>query len=255
MNLRDQLEVAVDVLVGRHRRQEVARIGQAVGADRAEVGQPEAARRSSRRRSRARCRRAARRRKRTPRGITDDLLRLDLEHAELGGEAQAALLRHDQQLAVGVVEDSGPSSSGWRRTGAPPCRSAHRVAVAGHRDQPSTKSVGARRASAAGPSAAGSGGAGTLGEVADDPAAVHRCANGRCIAAGRMRYSQERRLSAARRGERGARELLRVQAVRRTLRRVAADRQGARAAPRSRTRCRSRSGSANARCMLVGSFP
>ena len=73
--------------------------------------------------------------------------------------------------------------------------------------------------------------------------AVHAAAaaNGPCAAAGRMRYSQERRLARARRGERGARELLGIQSVGAALRRIlrAAAR---RAAPRSQTDCRSRSG-------------
>src|SRR6185437_15906094 len=49
--------------------------------------------------------------------------------------------------------------------------------------------------------------------------------NGSCTAGGRIRYSQLRRL--ARRGERRARQLLRVEAVCHALRRVLPNRQGA----------------------------
>jgi hypothetical protein len=34
-----------------------------------------------------------------------DLLRLDLEHAHLAAHAQSPLLRHDQQLAIGIHEE------------------------------------------------------------------------------------------------------------------------------------------------------
>jgi hypothetical protein len=40
----------------------------------------------------------------TPRGITADLAGLDLDDAELGPKPQAPLLRHEQHLAIGIVE-------------------------------------------------------------------------------------------------------------------------------------------------------
>ena len=61
LELGQQLEVAFAILERRHRGEEIARIGQAVGADRARAPAGAAARRSSRTRSRARRRRAARR--------------------------------------------------------------------------------------------------------------------------------------------------------------------------------------------------
>ena len=42
-------------------------------------------------------------------GVPDDaeilpILRLDVQHAQLGGQAQPTLLRHQQQLGIGIVE-------------------------------------------------------------------------------------------------------------------------------------------------------
>ena len=91
------------ILVGGDRRVEVARIGEAVGADRPAVGQGEGA--------------AVILAQIGPRRPVDqldpeddaaldqaDLAGLDLDDAELGAEAQPAFLRHDQILAVGVEE-------------------------------------------------------------------------------------------------------------------------------------------------------
>ena len=109
--LRDQLERALGSLVRRDRRQEVARIGEAVRADRAELGQPEqravvladvAARRRIAGASSTANSHAARQTARFRPGSTSS-------DAELGRDAQRALLRNDQHLTVGVVEDSGPS--------------------------------------------------------------------------------------------------------------------------------------------------
>ncbi|KAG1391533.1 hypothetical protein G6F59_014867 [Rhizopus arrhizus] len=101
--LGDQLEVTVHVLECRMRGLEVAWVGQAVGADRAEVGQLQqravvladvaAARAVGQFHPEAHATRDHR-----------DLLRLDLDHAHLGQQAQRAQLGHDQQLAIGVVE-------------------------------------------------------------------------------------------------------------------------------------------------------
>ena len=94
---------SIDILVGRTRRQEVARIGEAVGADRPAVRQREA----------------------TAVILADvgahrsvdefdaeddaarndaDLARLDVDDAELGAEADLALLRDDEEFTVGVIE-------------------------------------------------------------------------------------------------------------------------------------------------------
>jgi len=67
--LGDPLVRAVDVFVGRDRRQEIARVGQAVRADRAEVGQAEAAPKFSQTWPRA-SPLSSSTRKRTPRGMT-----------------------------------------------------------------------------------------------------------------------------------------------------------------------------------------
>ncbi|KAG1243080.1 hypothetical protein G6F68_015937 [Rhizopus microsporus] len=101
--LGDQLEVTVHVLECRMRGLEVAWVGQAGGADRAEVGQLQqravvladvaAARAVGQFPPEAHATRDHR-----------DLLRLDLDHAHLGQQAQRAQLGHDQQLAIGVVE-------------------------------------------------------------------------------------------------------------------------------------------------------
>ena len=132
MNLATSSCGAVDVLVRGDRRQEVARIGQAVGADRAEVGQAEAgavvladvaARRAVRQLDAEA--HAAR--------DDDDLLRLGVDHAELGDEALPALLRHDQHLAVGVVEDA----VAHRAVGGVEVRRGAGLRAAGRRCRPS----------------------------------------------------------------------------------------------------------------------
>ena len=111
------------------RRLEVARIGQAVGADRPAIGQRElgavvladiAARRSVDQLDLEH--QAARQ--------DADLARLDLDHAHLGDEAHAAHLRHDQQLAVGVEEMIVDHVGGWRHRHAPPCRSGRSTSPA-----------------------------------------------------------------------------------------------------------------------------
>ncbi len=147
LELRDQFEIAVDILVRRDRRQEIARVRQTVRADRAEIGQAQ-------RGAEVLGDVAARLAIEQLDAETDaarnhrDLLRLDIEYAELGRDAQPALLRHDQQLAVGVVEEAAlhravggvdmDAAAGLRR----------RAAVAGHREQAIDEIR--RRASAAG---------------------------------------------------------------------------------------------------------
>ena len=101
--LGDELEVAFAVFVPGVRRGEIARIGQAVGTQRTEVRQAQRGavvfRDVATRLAIGQLHRethAARNHR--------DLLRLDIDHAELGGDAQAALLGHQQQLAVGIEE-------------------------------------------------------------------------------------------------------------------------------------------------------
>ncbi|MNZ49233.1 hypothetical protein D3C78_669940 [compost metagenome] len=98
-----QLHRALHVLVVRHRGEEVARIGQPVAADRAEVRQAQggavvladiAARRGIQQFDAEA--HAARQ--------YGDFQRFDLQHAELGDQAQAPGFRDDQHLAVGVEE-------------------------------------------------------------------------------------------------------------------------------------------------------
>ena len=148
----------VDVLVRRDRRQEVPRVRQAVGADRAELGQVEGLRRSSRRRSRAPSRRAARRGSGRRAGSARRSPGSHLERARTRCEQQPAALRDDQQLAVGVDEAPGRSSSGWRVQVDRRCRlRASTSPLPPSGPQPVDEVGAARRAPAAGPSAAGSG--------------------------------------------------------------------------------------------------
>ena len=93
----------VEIFEGGDGRQEIARVGEAVGADRAEVGKPEG-------RAVVLADVAARRAVRQIDAELDaarddaDLAGRDIEDAEFGGDAQASLLRDDQQFAIGVVE-------------------------------------------------------------------------------------------------------------------------------------------------------
>ena len=93
--------------------------------------------------------------------------------------------------------------------------------------RPSTKSVGAAGIGS-GSQRSWLGGVGTSSKRLTMPRRRRSRSNGSCIAAGRMRYSHERRLSARGAVNAVPRQLLGVQAVRRALRRVAPDRQRAR---------------------------
>ena len=103
LEFRHQFEIAFAILESRDRREEVARVRQAIAADRPKVGQLQ-------HRAEVLADVAARFAVRQGNRKTDaardqgDFLRLHLQHAHLGGDAQAALLRHDQQFAVGIVE-------------------------------------------------------------------------------------------------------------------------------------------------------
>src|SRR5581483_9687326 len=101
----DDLVTPFDVLVRGDRREEVARTGEAVRADRSELGQTEhrtvvladvAARRALRQLGA----------EAHPAREERDLAGRDREAAELGEELERPRLRNDQQLAVRVVEDA-----------------------------------------------------------------------------------------------------------------------------------------------------
>ena len=112
---------ACAILVGGDGGFEIARVGEAVGADRAAFGQAEgaaviladiaaggAAEQVGRELHAAR--------------DDHDFAGLRLDHAEFGAEAQRAVLRHEQHFAVGVVENPRRPSTRWRDRDAPPCR-------------------------------------------------------------------------------------------------------------------------------------
>ena len=105
LELGDEFEVAVDVLEGRMRREEIARIGQPVAADRAEVreahGMAEVL-------AHVPACGAIRQRhaEADPTRDQRDFLRLNLKHAHLGVDDQPAFLRDDQQLAIGAVKEA-----------------------------------------------------------------------------------------------------------------------------------------------------
>ncbi len=99
----DQFAIALNILKGGHRRFKVARIGQAVGADRAEVGQAKRmtmvfqhiAGRMSVRQGDAELH-ATR--------YDGNLQRFNLQHTHFGEDHKPSRLRHDQQLAIGIEE-------------------------------------------------------------------------------------------------------------------------------------------------------
>ena len=101
--LHEQFGRRVLVFIGRDRGQEIARIGKAIGADRPALRQREGAAvvfadvaaRGARRNLDAEFH-AARNH--------HDLAGLGIDPAELGDEAQIALLWHEQHLAIGIVE-------------------------------------------------------------------------------------------------------------------------------------------------------
>ncbi len=100
---RQQLEMTRAILVPRHGSQKITRIRQPVRADRAEVRKTQW--RAEILAHITSCPAVQQLHTEAQAARHDgDLLRLDLEHAELRGEAQAPELRHDQQLPVGVID-------------------------------------------------------------------------------------------------------------------------------------------------------
>ena len=128
-----------------------------------------------------------------PRGITRDFLRLDLEHAEFGRDAQPALLRHDQQFAVGVVEKAPlhravrgidvNADAGLRR----------RAAIAGHGEQ-AVDEIGRRGRQRQRIPAQLVRRDRRLVEIVVESSTLQQRERP-CTAAGRMRYSQLRRFT------------------------------------------------------------
>ncbi|MNM31228.1 hypothetical protein D3C81_418000 [compost metagenome] len=98
-----QLHRAIDFFVMGHRREEVARVGQAVAADRPQV-------RDAQRRTVVLGQIAAGLgieqfdTKLQATGQHGDFQRLDFQHAQFSDDAQATLLGHQQQFAIGVEE-------------------------------------------------------------------------------------------------------------------------------------------------------
>ena len=150
-----------------------------------------------------------------------------LDHAKLGDEAGAALLRHDQHFAVGIVE----AAIGHRAVGG--------VDVDRHADLRRHVAVAADRHDAFDE-------IGRLFRNRDRAPAqlrrrgvdvVERCAADQPVVDARIGPVHDRRLDTigpgaavfrARRRKRGARNQLGIKAVRRPLRRIAPDRQRAR---------------------------
>ncbi len=148
------------------------------------------ARRGSRTHSRAPRRPAASTRNRTPRGITAISPGADRQPAQLGGQRQPALLRHDQQLAIGIPEHPlhrpGGAVDVHRHAGA-----GLRVAVGQHRHQPGDEIRRRSRQRQRIPTQPVRG----VG-LRQRACTASRCRSrryGRWPAEGRMRYSQDRR--------------------------------------------------------------
>ncbi len=134
LELGDQFELAFQVFVGRMRGFEVARVGQAIGADRPQVRQAHQA--AEVLADIAACLAIGQLdAKAHPARDHRDLLRLDLDHAELGEQAQAAVLGHDQQFAVGVVEIAAVHVGGGRIQMDADASLGSGAAVAAHRVQ------------------------------------------------------------------------------------------------------------------------
>ena len=134
LEFRDQFEIAFDVFVSRDRREEIAGVGQAIRPNRPEVGQPEHRAKVF---ANVTTRRAVRQRHRETQAARNhrDFLRLDLEDSKLGRNPQSALLRHDQQLTVGIVKvTTGHIAIGRVQMNAD-TRLPRRTAVASHGEQ------------------------------------------------------------------------------------------------------------------------
>jgi hypothetical protein len=189
----DQFEVPGEVLVPRDRRLEIARLGKSVGADRPEIRQ---AQRRAEILAHIAARGAVRQLDAKAQAARQDgdLQRFDVQDAEFRQQPQPPLLRHHQHFRIGVVE----IAPAHRPVGDVPvdraaaCAAAEPVPATVNR--PSTKSsASAGRELAGGSSAGGSGDRRPRRSPRASAAAMG--AKAPCTAAGRIRYSQERRLS------------------------------------------------------------
>ena len=224
LELGDEFEIALILLVRRHRGEEITRVGQAVGADRPQVRQFErlavvlthvAARRAiGQLHAKAHAARDHR-----------DLLRRQFQHAQFGGNPQPALLRHHQQLAIGTVEKPALHIRIGRVHVDADARAGGRAAIAGHGEQPVDEIDCCSR----------------LRQGQRIPAQLvrrHRAAaevfmQPRLVERGEFTVHRRRPdpvqpaapVGMARRGERGTGQLFRVKTVRHLLRGVAAHRQ------------------------------
>src|SRR4249919_669462 len=217
------VEIAFAVFEGRIRRFEVARIGQAVAADRAQVRQ---AHERAEVLADVTARFAVRQRDAEADATRDqrDLLRFDVQHAEFGFDVQATLLRHDQELRIGVVEEAIHHVAVGRIQ-----VDAHAVlprggSVAGHREE-AFDEVRLRRRDRQRAPAQLVRRHRTTAEIVVE-ARLFKCLE-RTMHRRRPHPIQPAApILAARRGERRAAHLLGIQPVRHALRRVAADGQG-----------------------------
>ena len=212
----------VVVLEGRHRREEVARVREAVGADGPQLGQAQAPRRSSRRRSRAPARRASR-------GTSRRAARRRSRRVPRRGARTPCRARAPPPAARGAARRRGRRTrrsidrlAAYRCTPIPACRRASPLVASVTR--PSTKSVGLLRHRRAAPSAAGSGRTRPRGRAPCAPARLD-AAERRMHRARPQPVEPRAQVLRARRRERGDRELLRVEPEGRLLRRVLPARQ------------------------------
>ncbi len=135
LELLHQLGRALDILEGGDGGQEIARIGQAVGADGPKLRQAEAgaivladiAARGVLGQLHAEPYAA---------GNDPDLQRPDLQDAHLGDQAKAALLGNDQELAVGVEENPARHRSVGQIEVRRHARAQRRRSRSGHGHQP-----------------------------------------------------------------------------------------------------------------------
>ena len=251
--LLDQLELAVAILIGGGGRQEIARIGEAVRADRPQLGQAEEGAVIFRDIA---ARRPVRQQHAEAHAARDqgDLARADRQPPQLGAEVEPALLGDQQQLAVAVEEIAVRHVGIGAVDVDGDALEARRVAVRQHRDE-AVDEVGPRF---------GHGERIPAQAIGRQRRLVGPGANSGAPAiafVGRVRRARPQPVEpgpavlGARRGEGGAGELLGIEAEGRPLRRVAALRAARRPRPRSRNGCRSRTSSAalpsfRPRCVL-----
>src|SRR5262245_36354253 len=225
----DDAEVALDVFVNGDGRQEVARVGEAVRADRPEFGQPEL---------RAvifadvASRLAVGQFDQEPQPARQNanFARRDLQHSKLRADRQSPHLRNDERLAVGVVKEAVAHRGVASVEVNPGAGLAGEIAAAGHRDQTVDEIGWRRRYWQRVPAQL----------IRRDGRLIERRTSQQSGAAIRNlpeRLVRDRRADAvgprpavgrARRGERRTAERLGVKSVSRLLRRGLSDRQGAR---------------------------